>query len=76
MDDDDLLAVMRAQYKYATLETCVLVGGIVYQRCLVCGKGPVPHEAGSVRWCDPCLDECLENAETPADFVARKRAGK
>jgi hypothetical protein len=75
MTDEELLAAMRAQYKYATLEKHMLVDGIVYARCLVCLIRHVPREAGSVRWCDPCVDECLETRETPEEFVTRKRRG-
>jgi hypothetical protein len=70
-----LLAEYRKHYKYATLEDYILVGGVLYNRCRVCGKNPIPQHAGSVRWCDPCVDEFLDGREpeTMEEFIERKR---
>lgn len=73
MTDEEILAEMQRQYKYARLETHMLVGGVLYGRCGICGKNPIPHEAQHVMWCDPCIDECLDGNEDVTDFVKRKR---
>lgn len=73
--DDDLLAVMRGQYRYATLKDHMLADGVLHLRCGICRVNPVPHNAGSVLWCDPCLDELLsfEGRGSLDEFIARKR---
>lgn len=74
MNDAELLAEMQKQYKYATLETCMLINGEVRQRCRACGVRPLPKQSVSVLWCDPCLDECIDSGEPGEVFIARKRA--
>lgn len=73
MTDEEMLAEMRKQYEHATLESHILVDGVLFVRCRICGKNPLPPNFGSVLWCDPCLDEHLEGNEDITTFVERKR---
>lgn len=74
MTDEELLAEMRKHYQYATLEDYILVDGVLYGRCGICRKRPIPHTAIHVMWCDECMNECEESNEGLEAFVARKRA--
>lgn len=73
MTDEEILAEMRKQYQYATLEHHILVGGVLYGRCMICKERPIPHTAIHVMWCELCIDECLTIGEGVEAFVARKR---
>jgi hypothetical protein len=74
MDDGELLARMRRQYQYAALETHMLdADGVLRLRCGICRARPVPPSAGSVIWCDQCLDECLAGDMSLEEFTAAKR---
>lgn len=75
MTDEEMLAEMRRHYEYATLESHILVDGVLYGRCNLCHERPIPHTAHHVMLCDACLDEYLANEETvgPTEFVRRKR---
>lgn len=64
MTPEEELAEMRRQYQYATLESHILVDGVLYLRCARCKKRPVPHEWQHAMWCDPCLDERLADAKS------------
>jgi hypothetical protein len=55
MNDAEILAEMRRQYEYATLETHLLIDGTVYLRCHRCKVRPVPNDFSFVEFCDPCL---------------------
>jgi hypothetical protein len=73
MTDEELLAKMREQYQYATLESHILQDGVLYLRCHVCLVKPVPIY-GSVLWCDDCIDEFFEDKRgVMTDFIERKR---
>jgi formylmethanofuran dehydrogenase subunit E len=52
---DEELALMRAQYQWATLENHMLVDGVVHLRCKRCGERPIPHDWSFVALCNPCL---------------------
>jgi hypothetical protein len=73
MTDAELLAEMREQYEYATLEDHMLADGMLRRRCGICRVNPVPANAVCVMWCDPCVEECLAGGETLDAFVIRKR---
>lgn len=74
MTNEETLAEMRKQYEDATLEDHILVNGVVYLRCHICKKNPVPHFA-CVLWCENCIDEFLSNKDKEgiSDFVVRKK---
>jgi hypothetical protein len=74
MDDEEMLVEMRKQYEYATLETHMLVDGVLYQRCRICMKNPIII-FGNVLWCDDCIDEFLatKGHVSMTDFIASKR---
>lgn len=57
MSDEELLADMRRQYEYATLESHMLVDGVLFLRCTRCRIRPVPKVHFMFELCDPCLDE-------------------
>ncbi|HEV2375846.1 MAG TPA: hypothetical protein VGS19_27225 [Streptosporangiaceae bacterium] len=57
MSDAELLAEMRRQYEFATLETHMLVGGVLYLRCTRCRVRPVPKGWAFLSLCDECLDD-------------------
>lgn len=57
MNDAEVLAEMRRQYPYATLEDHILVDGVVYLRCGQCKTRPVPKGWSFMQWCDMCLND-------------------
>lgn len=60
----------------ANNSTHMLVDGNLLRRCWICGKNPIPNNAGSVMWCDPCVTEFLAGDESILGFTDRKRAAK
>lgn len=56
MSDAELLAEMRRQNEYATLEGHMLVDGVLYLRCTRCKVRPVPHGWSFIQACDECLE--------------------
>jgi putative AlgH/UPF0301 family transcriptional regulator len=71
--DGVLLSRMQEQDMFATLIDHMLINGILYRRCPVCRCGPIPRNAGSVLWCDDCIDDALSGTESLSDFINRKR---
>lgn len=61
MSDETLLAEMRRQYEFATLESHLLVDGVLYLRCRRCKVRPVPHDWSFVQRCDECLEAGLND---------------
>lgn len=55
--DAETLALMHAQYPFATLESHMLVNGLVHLRCARCKERSVPHSFSFIQLCDPCLAE-------------------
>lgn len=53
------LAEMRRHYPNATLESHILVDGVLHLRCKRCRERPVPRAWFCAMLCDPCLDEAL-----------------
>jgi hypothetical protein len=64
---------MRTFYQYANLVDFMFFGNGVFRRCGLCRCRPVPRTAGSVLWCEPCVDEFLDGNLSLDEFVDGKR---